>query len=255
MSLKREKEEYLEKLWGMKEDDSDDLNTLSSVMNHADHDKIMQELEMDGLIQIDGEKVILTEPGEGRASQIIRAHRLAEKLIFDALGGDYEAGACEFEHMVNTEMVDSICILLGHPRECPHGRPIPQGDCCKRALKTAECAVIPITEMIPQQSSRVAYINGKSNQARLNKIGALQIRPGTMVKLEQKTPSLVIQCEGADIALDENVASDIFVWKECTKNRGECFNDGLSHKGNCKERSGFGFMRRRRWRGDGQLKN
>jgi DtxR family Mn-dependent transcriptional regulator len=249
MTLKREKEEYLEKLWGMKEDELDDLSILSSDMNHEDHDRILHELVIDGFIETDGGKVRLTESGETRARQIIRAHRLAEKLIFDALGGDYEAGACEFEHMVNTEMVDSICILLGHPRECPHGRPIPQGDCCKRALKTAECAVIPITEMIPQQSSRVAYINGKSNQSRLNKIGALQIRPGTMIKLEQKSPSLVIQCEGADIALDENVAADIFVWKECTKNRRACFQGDVPGDGVCKQRSGFGFMRRKKWRG------
>jgi DtxR family Mn-dependent transcriptional regulator len=247
MSIKHEKEEYLEKLWSMKEDNIDDLATLSSEMNHADHDKIMQELEMDNLVKASNGKVQLTESGEERARQIIRAHRLAEKLIFDALGGDYEAGACEFEHMVNSEMVDSICILLGHPRECPHGRPIPQGDCCKRALKTAECAVMPLSEMIPQQSSRVAYINGQNNPARLSKIGALQIRPGTLIKLEQKTPSLVIQCEGADIALDENVASDIFVWKECTKNRRACFQDEL--EGRCKKPSGFGFMRRRRGRG------
>jgi len=252
MSLKRDKEEYLEKLWGMKEDELDDLETLSSDMNHADHDKIMQELEMDGFIQTDEEKVRLTKSGEVRARQIIRAHRLAEKLIFDALGGDYETGACEFEHMVNTEMVDSICILLGHPRECPHGRPIPKGDCCKRALKTAECAVIPVTEMVPQQSSRVAYINGKNNQARLNKIGVLQIRPGSMIKLEQKTPSLVIQCEGADIALDEKVAADIFVWKECNNDRRACYHDDVPEEQKCKQRSGFGFMHRRRWRGDSQ---
>jgi DtxR family Mn-dependent transcriptional regulator len=246
MSIKHEKEEYLEKLWSMKEDNTEDLATLSSEMNHADHDKIMHELEMDHLIHTDNGKVRLTESGEERARQIIRAHRLAEKLIFDALGGDYEAGACEFEHMVNSEMVDSICILLGHPRECPHGRPIPQGDCCKRALKTAECAVMSLAEMAPQQSSRVAYINGQSNPTRLSKIGSLQIRPGAMIKLEQKTPSLVIQCEGADIALDEKVAADIFVWKECTKNRRGCFQDDQPQKGTCKNRAGFGFMRRRR---------
>jgi len=247
MSIKHEKEEYLEKLWSMKEDDKDDLATLSSEMNHADHDKIMHELEMDNLVKTNNGKVHLTESGEERARQIIRAHRLAEKLIFDALGGDYEAGACEFEHMVNSEMVDSICILLGHPRECPHGRPIPQGDCCKGALKTAECAVMPLSEMMPQQSSRIAYINGQNNPARLNKIGALQIRPGSLIKLEQKTPSLVIQCEGADIALDEKVASDIFVWKECTKNRRACFKDDQESR--CEQRSGFGFMRRKRGRG------
>jgi len=242
MSIKREKEEYLERLWTMKEDQTDSIQTLQADMDMDSHEKIIQELQIDKLIQAQGQTITLTQAGEEKARKIIRAHRLAEKLIFDALGGDYEAGACEFEHMVNREMVDSICILLGHPRECPHGRPIPQGDCCKQAIKTAECAVMSLNEMAVHQSSRVAYINGQNNTARLNKIGSLLIRPGCMIKLEQKKPTIVIQCEGADIALDETIASDIYVWKECTKER-----TGCEKQRNCKQ-SGFGFMRRRRGR-------
>ncbi|MHC4310508.1 MAG: iron dependent repressor, metal binding and dimerization domain protein [Planctomycetota bacterium] len=75
------------------------------------------------------------------------------------LGGDYESGACEFEHTVTPELVDSICILLGHPRECPHGRPIPQGQCCRHSSRTAQSSVIPLVELAVGQSARVAYIN------------------------------------------------------------------------------------------------
>ena len=65
--------------------------------------------------------------------QLIRAHRLAEKLIHDVLGGKFEDEACEFEHIASPKLVDSICTMLGHPKECPHGLPIPEGDCCKRS--------------------------------------------------------------------------------------------------------------------------
>jgi len=65
--------------------------------------------------------------------QLIRARRLAERLIHDVLGGEFEEGACEFEHMGSTKLIDSICTLLGHPKECPHGLPIPEGECCQRS--------------------------------------------------------------------------------------------------------------------------
>ncbi|MBF0450782.1 MAG: metal-dependent transcriptional regulator [Candidatus Magnetomorum sp.] len=241
-----EKEEYLEKLWNMKENNADDINQLTSAMNSDSNSSVIQEMLVENLIIINNDKVAFTDTGEEKARKIIRAHRLAERLIFDALGGDYESGACEFEHIVNSELVDSICILLGHPRECPHGRPIPEGDCCKSAVKTAECAVMPLTEMEPQQSSRVAYVNGYQKESRLNKIDDLQIRSGVMIRMEQKKPAIVIQCEGADIALDDNVASDIYVWKECTRYRSK-FEDSDIKAPDCVPPKRFGFMRRARF--------
>jgi DtxR family Mn-dependent transcriptional regulator len=240
-----EKEEYLEKLWTMKENNADDINQLTSEMETDENSSIIQEMLVENLITIDNHKVNLTKTGEEKARKIIRAHRLAERLIFDALGGDYESGACEFEHIVNSELVDSICILLGHPRECPHGRPIPEGDCCKSAIKTAECAVIPLTEMAPKQSSRVAYVNAHQKESRLNKIDDLQIRPGAMVRMEQKKPAFIIQCEGADIAIDDNIAADIYVWKECTRYRAKFDNRPPDMRdNNCPHSRKVGFFRR-----------
>ncbi len=66
--------------------------------------------------------------GERRARQLVRSHRLAERLTQDVLGQSAEPSACEFEHLLGTEVVDAICTLLGHPRECPHGYPIPTGE-------------------------------------------------------------------------------------------------------------------------------
>ena len=62
-----------------------------------------------------------------------RAHRLAEKLIHHVSGGDFEKGAAEFEHVADPKLIDSLCTMLGHPRECPHGQPIPEGECCRRS--------------------------------------------------------------------------------------------------------------------------
>jgi DtxR family Mn-dependent transcriptional regulator len=44
-----------------------------------------------------------------------------------------EEQACYFEHILSPAVTDSICAFLGHPRLCPHGRPIPRGACCSAA--------------------------------------------------------------------------------------------------------------------------
>ncbi|MBZ5721915.1 MAG: ATP-binding cassette domain-containing protein [Acidobacteriia bacterium] len=84
----------------------------------------------------DGSMIVeLTERGRQRAADIIRRHRLAERLFTDSLALDSESEieqqACKFEHILSHEATEKICTFLGHPRTCPHGSPIPPGACCK----------------------------------------------------------------------------------------------------------------------------
>ena len=80
--------------------------------------------------------VELTVRGRQRAADIIRRHRLAERLFTDSLAMDSETEieqqACKFEHILSAEATDKICAFLGHPKTCPHGSPIPPGPCCGR---------------------------------------------------------------------------------------------------------------------------
>ena len=85
----------------------------------------------------DGSAVVnLTSRGRQRAADIIRRHRLAERLFTDSLALDSETEieqqACKFEHILSPEATDKICTFLGHPKSCPHGAPIPPGNCCGR---------------------------------------------------------------------------------------------------------------------------
>ena len=212
---KREKDEYLERLWHMKEDGVHSIDVLKSALDSGFDTDITDKLSSEDLVELSEEdnKITLTKKGVDYARQLIRAHRLAERLLYDALGGDFESGACEFEHTVTPELVDSICILLGHPKACPHGMPIPQGQCCKHSFRTAQSSVIPLVELKVGQSARVAYINCESDQ-QLHKIDGLHIRPGIVVTLHQKYPSYVVECEGSNIAMDGEIASNICVWRE-----------------------------------------
>ncbi len=94
----------------------------------------------------DGSLIVeLTERGRQRAADIIRRHRLAERLFTDSLAMDNEAEieqqACKFEHILSPEATDKICSFLGHPRSCPHGAPIPPGPCCGRSIEFATASL------------------------------------------------------------------------------------------------------------------
>ena len=81
-----------------------------------------------------GNEVRLTESGTRRARDVVRRHRLAERLFTDTFAiEDAEAHqqACRFEHIITPELDQRICSFLGHPKTCPHGNPIPPGPCCE----------------------------------------------------------------------------------------------------------------------------
>ena len=214
MNDKRVKDEHIERLYYMKEEGTDSISALKSAMSEGFDAEIVEQLSSEQTVDLDevGQTIGLTAKGEGYARQLIRAHRLAERLLYDVLGGDYESGACEFEHIVTAELVDSICTLLGHPRACPHGMEIPEGECCKRSAMTAHSSVMPLVELEVGQSARVAYINSKNDQ-QLHKMDGLRIRPGVTVTLHQRYPAYVVECEGGNIAMDEGIALNIRVWR------------------------------------------
>lgn len=78
-----------------------------------------------------------TERGKQRARDVVRRHRLAERLFVQTFHlsneAEVEQQACKFEHILSPEATDSICTFLGHPAACPHGNQIPPGECCIRA--------------------------------------------------------------------------------------------------------------------------
>jgi putative ABC transport system ATP-binding protein len=85
------------------------------------------------LVEMRDSAVSLTETGNRRARDVVRRHRLAERLFKDTFAiDDSEAHtqACKFEHIISPELDQRICTFLGHPKTCPHGNPIPPGDCC-----------------------------------------------------------------------------------------------------------------------------
>lgn len=91
------------------------------------------------LVDLQDGEAQLTPGGSRRARDVVRRHRLAERLFTDTFAiTDAEAHdqACKFEHIISPELDQRICSFLGHPKTCPHGNPIPPGDCCESKTKS-----------------------------------------------------------------------------------------------------------------------
>ena len=92
----------------------------------------MEDLRLVKMLE-EQHQIELTDRGKSRARDVVRRHRLAERLFKDTFRiDDHEAHsqACKFEHIISPELDERICSFLGHPKTCPHGNPIPPGECC-----------------------------------------------------------------------------------------------------------------------------
>ena len=95
--------------------------------------QMLHKLNEDNLVEYTkGRNLVkMTSTGEKIGKQMIRNTRLLEVLMREALKIEIdEEMICGIEHHMNKKFTDAICTLLGHPRECPHRRVIPNVECC-----------------------------------------------------------------------------------------------------------------------------
>lgn len=208
MELIDRAEEILETLWVeiVEHKKAPDITLLK---DNTAFKKLLEEeyLSLEG-------KQLLTAKGVNEGRLCVRRHRLAERLLVDVLhvkaGLVHETG-CKLEHILHKGLEDNICILLGHPKSCPHGRPIPQGNCCKSRKRKLESLVMPLSELRKGQRGEIAYIH-TADRKMLKKIMAMGALPGLSITLNQRFPSYVFQIGESRFAVDKNVADQIQVW-------------------------------------------
>lgn len=212
MSLSENAEEILENLWiGVKEKGEPICNYCT--INTKAKEEAINELQKTKMISITKNEISLTKKGLDEAENVIRRHRLAERLLVDILDTDLglvEEAACKLEHAIRRGIDDNVCILLGHPRVCPHGKIIPKGPCCRKGATKTSKVVVPLDQMKPDQEGKIAYIHSKGNN-RLQKLMSMGITPGMSVRIIQRFPAHVFQIERTQFAVDEEIAKEIFV--------------------------------------------
>lgn len=213
MELSEISQEILEKLWtAIEEEQRESININELGLNKQTSNP--SELVDRKLVLTSGDLLELTAEGRREAENAIRRHRLAERLLNDVLATQHhlmEENACKFEHLLYEGIDDSICTLLGHPKVCPHGKPIPPGECCyKEKEKGGPRLVAALADLNPGQRGKIAYVQSRQSQE-IQKLMAIGILPGTPIHLIRRFPSYVFEVGNTQYAVDKNIANGIYV--------------------------------------------
>jgi DtxR family Mn-dependent transcriptional regulator len=211
-----EQEHVVATLWDIGEQAATGLDRLREASRVEHFDGVIEALSKRRLIYITDGTVVLTPEGHELAESLVRRHRLAESLFSSVLDvrDDHavEGAACAMEHVLSPSVTESVCSFLGHPKFCPHGKPIPAGDCCRSFSNAVEPLVQPLGQLAVGRAAKIVYIVPR-DPSRLVKLSDLGLIPGVEVRLQQKRPATVVAIGETTLALDRDIVSEIYVKK------------------------------------------
>jgi len=124
-------EEYCEAIWELKEDDVDVIQARVAerlMVSRPAVSEMIKRMQAEGFVALAGNMINLTADGRKLAEQVVRRHRLAERLLTDVLGlpwADAHLEAGKWEHVISEPVEQAINRVLDNPTTCPHGNPIP----------------------------------------------------------------------------------------------------------------------------------
>ncbi len=206
-------EDMAEEIWELAEGGRRSVSDLEGRSQLLDVKETLENMARQGLVRVSAGDIHLTPEGEEVALEIVRRHRLAEtlfSLLFDLEEEEAEKTACEFEHILSKQVTASVCTYLGHPPACPHGKPIPRGDCCGTYQVEMEPLVRRLADLKLGESATIVFM-APDSRSRLSRLSGLGVLPGNILRLVQKRPSVVVEAGETTIALDRAIADEIYV--------------------------------------------
>lgn len=210
--LSEKAEEILESLWVMTVE-GDQAGCLLTDLQVEATARELKDLVQLAFVEIRENRVYLRQEGRDEARLAVRRHRLAERLVMDVLGIKGIEGneqACAFEHLLRQGVDTKLCTLLNHPATCPHGNPIPPGDCCEQAQRLGAPGIVAMTELKAGETGDIAYL-AASDDKKMQKLMSMGVLPGSKITLVQKFPSFVFNVGHSQFAVDESLARQIHV--------------------------------------------
>ncbi len=210
-------DEILEAVWLAHEDGQPQVEQLQVECKHDtaefDLSEALHEMADMGLVSLREGMVEFTEVGRKRARNVIRRHRLAQRLLMDVLDVSErisEDMACQFEHILSEEVTDKVAAFLGHPKVDPNGRPIPPGDTLLEPAEFVTPLIMRLSRLGVGKSARVAFLT-PSFHKRFDRLAAFGINPGVVLNLHQRTPAFLVRLGETELALDPEIADEIYI--------------------------------------------
>ncbi len=176
-------------------------------------------MERDGLLAIDDERLIRLSPeGHAQAVEVMRKHRLVERLLLDVIGLDIALvhdEACRWEHVVSPAVEERLVTLLHAPRTSPYGNPIPEStDSGAAALQAFREGNRPLTELVSAEPLIVTIQRiGEhlQQEPELGAILAMGVTPGAEVTVSATPRGVEVTTGSGQALLPDNVAEHLFV--------------------------------------------
>ena len=207
-------EEYLETIFALEEEGIPVIQArLAERLGKAapSVSEMLDRLEADGLIVRSSRRIAMTPTGAALAEGVVRKHRLAERLLVDIIGLDWDKAHLEagrWEHVISDDVEERLVVLLGNPTTCPHGNPIPgveAGGPEQTRLAEAQpgdrVRLERITESVEHESASLSYL------------GDHGLTPGTTAVIGSRAPdgTLTLVVGDTTIALGPAMTERMFV--------------------------------------------
>lgn len=175
-------------------------------------------MERDGLLIVSGDRHLeLTDDGRTKAMRVMRKHRLAERLLTDVIGLEWEfvhEEACRWEHVMSDRVEKRILELLDTPSHSPYGNPIP--GLAELGQTTADIGFLEGVESLPKVITDAQMAVGDAREVTVARLGeplqtdvelltrfaAAGVMPGKTISVVVAKEHLVVGSPGAETVLD-----------------------------------------------------
>ncbi|MCC3273407.1 metal-dependent transcriptional regulator [Arthrobacter zhangbolii] len=181
-------------------------------------------MERDGLVVVAGTRRLeLTELGRRRATEVMRKHRLAERLLADVIGLDWayvHDEACRWEHVMSERVERRLYELLGRPTESPYGNPIPGleaiGGVASEVFSSGVNDLVSmVAEAVPGAPLKLVRLAEpiQVEPELLSQLDEAGLRPGARITAEEVGGYISVRVPGIEGALElpAEVAAHVFV--------------------------------------------
>ncbi|MFM7337745.1 MAG: metal-dependent transcriptional regulator [Actinomycetota bacterium] len=209
-------EEYCECIFELEEDHVELIQARIAErlkVSRASVSEMIKRMEAEGLVNLAGPRIALTEKGKALAEGIVRKHRLAECFLIDVLGLSWSTAhheACKWEHVITDEVELALAKMLGNPTACPHGNPIPGSEYKKMLLTPLNTIDVGSSFTVVRISEELEETEGALDRLQADAI--VPGRVGTVKRLGNDGVSVVMtESNGDETLVDSFISSRLLV--------------------------------------------